>query len=184
MPVNVLYDTGMSMSCMAKRFFDTLAIKPKLIPHDRYIAGVGCKALRLVGKCFIQLQIGKRVFRDRVVVIENLRCKYILGQVLYRSCQFHTRYSITGTHYITINGQVIAQAILQTIDQPIIKTKGNVTLSPMSVSIIEVKTPKIPNTSYLYQLMLTLTSFLKALFHWISCTELTTRPLSISTSPS
>ena len=32
MPVDVLYDTGVSMSCMAKRFFDTLTMKPKLIP--------------------------------------------------------------------------------------------------------------------------------------------------------
>ena len=32
MPVDALYDIGASRSCMAKRFFDTLAMKPKLIP--------------------------------------------------------------------------------------------------------------------------------------------------------
>ena len=68
------------MSCMAKQFFDTLPIKPKLIPCDRYIAGMGGETLKPVGKCFVQLQIGKRVFRDRVVVIKNLRHKYILGK--------------------------------------------------------------------------------------------------------
>ena len=86
MPVNVLYDTGTSLSCMAKWFFNTLPIKPKFIPCYRYIAGVGGKTLRPVGKCFVQLQIGKRLFRDRVVVIKNLRCRYILGQV----CMGHT----------------------------------------------------------------------------------------------
>ena len=143
-PVNVLYDTGALMTCMAKRFFDTLLIKPKLTPCHRYIAGTEGEALRPVGKCFVQLQMGKRVFRDMVVVIKNLRHKYILGQVLHRSYWFATRYSTTVKHYITINGQVIAQAILQSIDYPILKTKGKVTLPPMSVSIIEVKTPKIP----------------------------------------
>ena len=59
MPVNALYDTGTSMSCMAKRFFDTLTMKPKLIPCNQYIAGTGGKILRLVGECFIHLQIGK-----------------------------------------------------------------------------------------------------------------------------
>ena len=59
MPVNALYDTGTSMTCMAKRFFDTLPIKHKLIPCDRYIAGTGDETLKPVGKCFFQLQLGK-----------------------------------------------------------------------------------------------------------------------------
>ena len=88
----------------------------------------------------------KRVFQDRVVVIKNLRCKYMLGQVLHRSYHLSTGYSTTGKHYITVNRQVIAQSILQALDYPIIKSKGKVTLLPMSVSIIEVKTPKISNT--------------------------------------
>ena len=70
-PVNVLNDTGASMSCMAKQFFDTLFIKPNLIPCGRYIAGEGGKTLRHVGEYFVQVQIGKRVFRDRVVIIKN-----------------------------------------------------------------------------------------------------------------
>ena len=68
MPVNALYDTGALMSCMAKKVLETLLIKPNLIPSDRYIAGIGGETLKPVGKCFIQLQIGKRVFRDRVVI--------------------------------------------------------------------------------------------------------------------
>ena len=46
----------------------------------------------------------------------------------------------------------MAQANSQTVDCHIIKTKGKVTLPPMSLSIIEVKTPKIPNTTILYEL--------------------------------
>ena len=76
-PVNELYDTGTSMSCMAKWFFDTLPMKPKLIPCNRYIAGMGGNTLRPVGECFIHLKIERRVFQDRVVVIENLRHKYL-----------------------------------------------------------------------------------------------------------
>ena len=141
MSVNALYDTGASMGCMAKEFFDTLPIKPKLIPCNRYIAGMGGKTVRPVGDCFIQLQIGKRVFRDGVVVIKNLRHKYILGQVVHRSCQFGTRYSTTGKYYFTRNRQIIVQLILQTLDYQRIKTKGEATLPPMSVCIIEFKTP-------------------------------------------
>ena len=118
----------------------------------RYIAGTGGDALRPVGECFIQLQIGKKVFRDRVVVSKNQHHKYILGQVSHRSYKFGTGYSTTGRHYITINWQVIAQMILQATDYHIIKTKCKVTLSPMSVSIIEVKTPKFSVTTNIYEL--------------------------------
>ena len=59
MPVDALYDTGMSMSCMAKRFFDTLAVKLKLIACNQSIVGAEGKILRPVGECFICLQIGK-----------------------------------------------------------------------------------------------------------------------------
>ena len=147
----MLYDTGTLMSCMAKWFFNTLPIKLKLTPCNRYIAGTGGKTLRPVGKCFIQLQIRKRVFQDMVVVIKNLRHKYILGQVLHRSCHFSSGYTTTGKHFITINGQVIAQSNSQALDYPIIQTKGKVTLLPMSVSILEAKTPNISNTTNLYE---------------------------------
>ena len=108
---------------MAKRFFDTLIIKPKLIPCNRSTAGTGGEILRLIGEHFIHLQIGKTVFRDQVVVIDNLMHKYILGQVLHRLYQFGTGYLTTGKHYITINGQVIAQLISQALDNPIVKTR-------------------------------------------------------------
>ena len=77
---------------------------------------------------------------------------YILGQVLHRSYQFSTSYSTTGKHYITINGQVITQSISQCLDYPIVKRKHRITLPPATVSIIEVKTPKLTNTTNLYKM--------------------------------
>ena len=49
MPMDALYDAGMSMSCMAKRFFDTLTVKPKLIPCNQSTAGAGGEILWPVG---------------------------------------------------------------------------------------------------------------------------------------
>ena len=93
------------------------------------------------------------MFRDRIIVIENLKCNYILGQVLQWSNRFGTSYSITGRH-ITINGEMIAQAISQTTNSPILKTKGKITLPPVSISIVEIKTPRLQNTNNLYELNL------------------------------
>ena len=77
--------------------------------------------------------------------------KYILGRGLHRSYYFGTSYSTTGKQYITIDGQVIAQSVLQALDYPMMKTNGRVTLPPMSVSIIKVKIPKLTNTTDLYK---------------------------------
>ena len=87
-----------------------------------------------------------------MVLIDNLRHKYILGQVLHRLFWSSISYSTTGKHYIAINGQVIIQSISQPLDYPIVKTMGRITLPPVSVSIIEVKTPKLTNTTNLYKM--------------------------------
>ena len=47
---------------------------------------------------------------------------------------------------------MIAQAISQTINNPILKTKGKVTLSPVFISIVAIKTPALQNTNILYEL--------------------------------
>ena len=54
-----------------------------------------------------------------------------------------------GKQYITNNRQVLVQSVSQALDYPIIKTKGRVTLPPVSISIIEVKTAKLTNTTNL-----------------------------------
>ena len=105
-----------------------------------------------VGEWFIKLQVGKRTFQDRIIVIENLKCNYILGQVLHRNTRFGTGYSITGRHYITINGEMIAESIWQTTTNPICKNKGKIILPPVSVPIVEIKMPMVPNTNKLYEL--------------------------------
>ena len=58
-------------------------------------SGAGGEALIPVGECTIQLQIGRKTFRHRVIVIKNLKCNYILGQVLHQANRFGTSYSTT-----------------------------------------------------------------------------------------
>ena len=80
-----------------------------------------------------------------------MKHNYILGQVLQRTNRFGTGYLTTGRHYIRINGEMIAQVISQTINNPILK-KGNVTLPPTSISIVGIRPPTLQNTNILYDL--------------------------------
>ena len=121
--VNALYDTGASISVMAKHFCNKLQSKPKLAKCSRNISNPSGNALIPTGECFVQLQISKKLFRNRVIVIQNLKCKYILSQVLYRAYRFNTSYSSTGRHHITINSEMITEANLQVTISPILKLK-------------------------------------------------------------
>ena len=47
---------------------------------------------------------------------------------------------------------MISQNISQTTTNPILKTKGKVSLPPLSVSVVEIKIPTVPNTNNLYEL--------------------------------
>ena len=77
--VEALYDTGTSISVMSKCFLDNFQSKPKSPICNRNISGMVGKALIPLEECFIQFQRGKRIFHDRVIVIDNLMCNYILG---------------------------------------------------------------------------------------------------------
>ena len=74
--------------------------------------------------------------------------------MLYRSNRFVTGYLITGRHYTTINGKMIAQAILQSTNSPKLKNKDKITVPLMSISIVEIKMPTLQNTTNLYELNL------------------------------
>ena len=111
----------------------------KLIKCNRNISGTGGEALLPLGECFVQLQIGKRIFHDRVIVTDNLMHIYSLGQVLQRTNRFDTGYLAAGRHYITINGEMLAQSISHAVVNPILKVKGKMTLPPISISVVGVK---------------------------------------------
>ena len=98
------------------------------------------------------MQIGNKMFRDRVIGIENLKRDYILGQVLHRDNRFGIGYSTNDRHCITLNGEMLVQSCLQLTTNPIIKTKGKIKLLPSSISVIEVKIPEIPDPSNIYKL--------------------------------
>ena len=77
---------------------------------------------------------------------------YILGQVLHRTNRFGTGYSTAGRHYITLNGEMLAQSISQVMVKPVLKTKGKIILPPSSVSVLEIRIPEISDTNNLYEL--------------------------------
>ena len=100
--IDALCDTGASIRVMSHMFYNLLENKPKLIKCNRSVSGAGRGVLILVVEYFVKVQIGNKVFKDRVIVIENLKRDYILGLVLHRDNRFSMDYSTNGRHEITL----------------------------------------------------------------------------------
>ena len=61
-------------------------------------------------RSLLQIKIGKQTFRDRVVIVNNLNHNYIIGTVI-KDHHVATGFSITGRHFLSVNGQMVAQSI-------------------------------------------------------------------------
>ena len=83
------------------------------------------------------------MFSDRVVVINNLNCDYIIGTAIQRSYHIVTGFSITGRHFLSVNGPMAAQSIPSPTIGPIIKTKGKIKLNPHSITVVQLKHPQM-----------------------------------------
>ena len=77
---------------------------------------------------------------------------YILGQVLHRTNRFDTGYSTAGRHYITLNGEMLAQSISQVMVKPVLKTQRKNCIATKSLSVLEIRMPEISDTNDLYEL--------------------------------
>ena len=71
-PAIALFDTGASMSVISSKLFDSLQHKPKILQCNQTLRGAGGEALIPKNECFLQIKIGKQMFSDRVVIINNL----------------------------------------------------------------------------------------------------------------
>ena len=96
---------------MSLQFFNKLKNKLKLIKCNRSISGAGRGILNPVRECFAEVQIGNKMFWDRVIIIENLTRDYILGEVLQRAIRFGMGYYTNGRHYINLNEECFHRVV-------------------------------------------------------------------------
>ena len=58
------------------------------------------------------------MFWDRVATVNNLNCNYIIGAAIQRSQCVATGFRIMGRHFLSVNGQMVAQSIPTTTVEP------------------------------------------------------------------
>ena len=148
---DALFDTGAGMSIMSSKFFRSVVNKPKVFKCNRQIRSVRGDTLVLMGKCFVDLKIGKRMLRDRAIIIKNLNRDYIIGVAIQHANKILTGFSMSGRHFISVNSEMIVQSVSSITTQPIIKCKHRICLQTYAVTIISVKTPPNLDLQKLYE---------------------------------
>ena len=114
---------GVGMSIMSSTFSSSIVNKPKVFKCNRKVRSAGGDTLVSKGECYIELTIDKRVLKDRVIITNNLNRDYIIGVAIQHANKMLTSFSTLGGHYISLNGEMIAQSVSLITTQPIIKCK-------------------------------------------------------------
>ena len=130
------------MSVISTRFFNSLKHKPKVLKCSRTLRGVGGEALIPKGECFLQklqIKIDEQIFRDRVVIINNLTTITSLAQQ-YKDCIMQLQALVLQVgHFLSVNGQMVVQSIPTPTIEPVIKNKGKIKINPHFITIVSVK---------------------------------------------
>ena len=150
-PVVALFDTGAGMSIMSSKFFRSIVNKPKVFKYNKKVRSAGVDTLVPIGECYVELKIGKRVLKDRVIIIKYLNKDYIIVVAIQHANKMLTGFSMLGRHFISLNGEMIVQSVSLITTHPILKCKSRTCLKAYAVTFITVQTPPNLDPYKLYE---------------------------------
>ena len=145
--VAALFDTGASINAISSKFFRSLWHQLKVIPTNRKVVLADGNSLDPVGEVHLLLQLGKVVFHDRFVILNNLQHDMILGLPWQYNYRIGCNWNREGKHFITIKGQFLAISITPHVIWQLAKTKGQCHIQHRSITWITVKTPQNLNNN-------------------------------------
>ena len=68
-----LFDTGTSINAISSKFFRSIHQQLKIIPTNRKVVSVDGDSLGPVGEVHLKFQLGKVIFNDRFIILDNLK---------------------------------------------------------------------------------------------------------------
>ena len=74
-----LFDTGTSINAISSKFFRSFQQQLKIIPTNRKVVSADGDSLGPIGEVHLKFQLGKVIFNDRFIILNNLKWDIILG---------------------------------------------------------------------------------------------------------
>ena len=72
MKLAALFDTGASINAVSSKFFRSLQHQLKVTPMNRKVVLADSDSFGPIGEVHLQFQLGKVVFHDRFIILNNL----------------------------------------------------------------------------------------------------------------
>ena len=119
-----LFDMGTSINAISSKFFRSIHHQLKIIPMNRKVVSADGNSLGPVGEVHIKFELGKVVFHDRFIILDNLKQDMILGIPWQSNYKIGCDWNREGKHFLSIKGQFLAHSINQHVIQQLAKTKG------------------------------------------------------------
>ena len=119
-----LFNTGTSINAISSKFFRCLYQQLKIISTNRRVVSVDGNSLGPVGEVHLKFQLGKVIFNDRFIILNNVNQDIILGLPWQSNYKIGYNCNREDKHFISIKGQFLANSINQDAIRQLAKTKG------------------------------------------------------------
>ena len=77
--MQALFDTGASINAISFKFYNTMQQHLKMLFTSRKVVSADGDSLGPIGEVCLKFRIGKVVFNNVLIILNNLQCSIILG---------------------------------------------------------------------------------------------------------
>ena len=140
--VKALFDTDASINTLSFKFFSHIQQYVKLLSTSRKVVSADSNSLGPVSEVHLKFKVGKKVFNDVFVILNNLQRDIILGLPWQHNYRIGCTWNREGKHLLTIENKFLALSVTSQSPSQLIETKGQCTLQSRSITWISVKTPR------------------------------------------
>ena len=112
-----------------------------MLPTNRKVVSADGHSLGPIGEVHVKFKIGKVVFNDVFVILNNLQHDIILGLPWQCNYRIGCTWNWEGKHFLTIKNKFLALSITPHMSKQLVITKGQCTLQGRSITWISIKAP-------------------------------------------
>ena len=107
-----------------------------MIPTNRKVVSADGDSLGPVGEVHVKFQLGKVIFNDRFIILDNLKQDMLLSLPWQSNYKTGCDWNREGKHFISIKGQLLAHSINQHVIRQLAKIKGQCCIQNRSIAWI------------------------------------------------
>ena len=126
----------------------------KMIPTSRKVVSADGDSLGPIGEVHVKFRIGKVVFNNVFVILNNLQCNIIFGLPWQWNYRIGCTWNWEGKHFLTFENKFLALSITPNASKQLVITKDQCMLQSRSITWISVKTPRNLDINSLFKITL------------------------------